>query len=191
MLLACQKGIEGRGSLIRVFPVCYSDRHFVNSSSDNQHFIWEQKKESVRCLRTFTLKLKYMSCNNVVCVTSKGSDQHAHTRSLIRAFASRLNILWLRLLTEHHLECLSLKGGCTGSSESTLVKMPHCWKSCVMAHMLIQDIDGIVCLLSGCVRRSEVKRYVEVWLQRMGRGSGRRHTQRVALCCTRQRLQTR
>ena len=24
---------------------------------------------------------------------------------------------------------LSLKGGCTGSSESTLVKMPHCWKS--------------------------------------------------------------
>ena len=24
---------------------------------------------------------------------------------------------------------LSLKGGCTGLSESTLVKMPHCWKS--------------------------------------------------------------
>ena len=34
----------------------------------------------------------------------------------------------VRLLTEHHLEFLSLKGGCTGSSESTLVKMPHCWK---------------------------------------------------------------
>ena len=32
---------------------------------------------------------------NVVCVTSKGSDQPAHTGSLIRAFASRLNILWL------------------------------------------------------------------------------------------------
>ena len=31
----------------------------------------------------------------------------------------------LRLLTEHHLEFLSLKGGCTGSSESTLVKMSH------------------------------------------------------------------
>ena len=27
--------------------------------------------------------------NNVVCATIKGSDQHAHTRSLIRAFASR------------------------------------------------------------------------------------------------------
>ena len=33
--------------------------------------------------------------NNVVCATSKGSDQPAHTRSLIRAFASRLSKLWL------------------------------------------------------------------------------------------------
>ena len=32
---------------------------------------------------------------NVVCATSKGSDQPAHTRSLIRAFARRLIILWL------------------------------------------------------------------------------------------------
>ena len=31
--------------------------------------------------------------NNVVCVTSKGSDQPAHMRSLIRAFASPMNIL--------------------------------------------------------------------------------------------------
>ena len=31
--------------------------------------------------------------NNVVCATSKASDQPAHTRSLIRAFASRLNII--------------------------------------------------------------------------------------------------
>ena len=31
--------------------------------------------------------------NNVVCASSKASDQPAHTCSLIRAFASRLNIL--------------------------------------------------------------------------------------------------
>ena len=31
--------------------------------------------------------------NNVVCATSKASDQPAHMRSLIRAFASRFNIL--------------------------------------------------------------------------------------------------
>ena len=30
--------------------------------------------------------------NNLVCATSKGSDQTAHTRSLIRAFASHLNM---------------------------------------------------------------------------------------------------
>ena len=43
----------------------------------------------------------------------------------------------VKLLTEHHLEFLSLTGGCTGSYESTLVKMPHCWKSGVMAHLLM------------------------------------------------------
>ena len=31
--------------------------------------------------------------NNMICATSKASDQPAHTRSLIRAFASRLGIL--------------------------------------------------------------------------------------------------
>ena len=41
----------------------------------------------------------------------------------------------VKLLTKHHLEFVSLKGGCTGSSESTLVKMPHCWKSHVTAHL--------------------------------------------------------
>ena len=47
----------------------------------------------------------------------------------------------VKLLTEHHLEFLSLKGGCTGSSESTLVKVPHCWKSHVRAHMYIRILE--------------------------------------------------
>ena len=37
----------------------------------------------------------YEISNNVVCATSKASDQSAHMRSLIRAFASRLNIIWV------------------------------------------------------------------------------------------------
>ena len=36
---------------------------------------------------------------------------------------------------KHHLEFLSLKGGWTGSSESTLVQMPHCWKSHATAQL--------------------------------------------------------
>ena len=43
----------------------------------------------------------------------------------------------LEVLTKHHLEFLSLEGGCTGSPESTPVKMPHCWKSHVTHHMLL------------------------------------------------------
>ena len=41
----------------------------------------------------------------------------------------------IKLLTEHHLEFLSLKGIYTGSSEPTLVQMPHCWKSQVTTHL--------------------------------------------------------
>ena len=41
----------------------------------------------------------------------------------------------VKLLTEHQLEFLNLNGGCTGSSESTLVKMSNCWKSHVTAHL--------------------------------------------------------
>ena len=41
----------------------------------------------------------------------------------------------VKLLTEHHLEFLSLKEGCGGYSESTLVKMSNCWKSHAAAHM--------------------------------------------------------
>ena len=42
----------------------------------------------------------------------------------------------VKLLTEHHLEFLSLKEGCTGSSGSTQVcKKLHCWKSHATAHL--------------------------------------------------------
>ena len=42
----------------------------------------------------------------------------------------------VKLLTEHHLEFLSLTGGCRGSFESTLVKKSNCWKFHAMAHMV-------------------------------------------------------
>ena len=72
--------------------------------------------------------------NNLVCATSKASDQPAHTRSLIRACARRLDILWLlSYWLVINIEFLSLKGGCRGLSDSTLVKMAHCWKSHVTA----------------------------------------------------------
>ena len=51
----------------------------------------------------------------------------------------------VKLLTEHHLEFLSLKGDYTGSFESALVKMPHCWK----LHVTAQVFYCMTCDFSG------------------------------------------
>ena len=45
------------------------------------------------CFEYFINEPVHEISNNVVGATSKASDQPAHTRSLIRAFASRLSIL--------------------------------------------------------------------------------------------------
>ena len=42
-----------RSSLIRVFPVCYSDKHIVNFSPENQYF--ENRKRKVWNFRKFTI----------------------------------------------------------------------------------------------------------------------------------------
>ena len=41
----------------------------------------------------------------------------------------------VKLLIEQHLEFLSLTVGCTALAESIHVRMPHCWKSHVVAHL--------------------------------------------------------
>ena len=59
---------------------------FIHFCLDN----WDQKRRS-RKVKLF--EPVHEISNNLVCATSKASDQPAHTRSLIRAFASRLSIL--------------------------------------------------------------------------------------------------
>ena len=51
----------------------------------------------------------------------------------------------IKLLNEHHLEFLSLKGACRGSAESTHVKMPHCWKSHALAQLIVHN-----CIILSC-----------------------------------------
>ena len=49
----------------------------------------------------------------------------------------------VQLLTEQHLEFLSFTGGCACWSESVHVKMPHCWKSHVVAQIpYISDLSS-------------------------------------------------
>ena len=55
--------------------------------------------------------------NNVVCATSKAYAQADQSLCLSLEYS-----MIVKLLTEHHLEFLSLKGGCRGSSESHLSK---------------------------------------------------------------------
>ena len=47
----------------------------------------------------------------------------------------------VKLLSEHHLEFLSLKVCCRGSFKSTLVKMSNCWKSHAAAHITYNKTD--------------------------------------------------
>ena len=49
--------------------------------------------------------------------------------------------MFVKLLTEHHLDVLNLKGDCRGSSASTHVKIPHCWKSHALAHYFVKCLE--------------------------------------------------
>ena len=58
-----------RSSLNRVFSVCYSDKHFVNSHLVHWHFIWEQNEKSVQNFRTFTIQAnKWEKKYSKICV---------------------------------------------------------------------------------------------------------------------------
>ena len=65
-----------------------------------------RKSLSVEAGMASLIEPRYEISNNVVCATSKATDQPAHMRSLIRAIASRLNLVTFELLTELHLEFL-------------------------------------------------------------------------------------
>ena len=69
----------------------------MNSHNVDQERCSETTHYKSGCKIHHTKKLKYEPVheisNHVVCATSKASDQPGHTRSLIRAFASRLSIL--------------------------------------------------------------------------------------------------
>ena len=51
-----------------------------------------KKVDHIPIMQTI-IERRYEISNNVVCATSKASDQPAHMGSMIRAFASRLSII--------------------------------------------------------------------------------------------------
>ena len=84
----------------------------------------------------------------------------------------------VKLLTEHYLEFISLKGGFTGSSESTLVKMPHCSQLTIiyLYHANTYVITVLLCLgltLLSTIFQSYHDGYISYHMRR-SRGGGDR-----------------
>ena len=110
-----------------------------------------------KIFKSISIEPQHEISNNVVCV---------HTRSLVRAFCKSLeDFMTIKLLTEHHLEFLSLKRNYTGTSECTLVKMPHCWKSHSIAHLKIEifffNLQNVIKAVGGAKISSRSKRFIE------------------------------
>ena len=76
-------------------PAHYEPRHDISCAVQIQisWLLMEPSDLDLHCFLKGICELRKDISNNVVCVTIKVSDQPAHTRSLIRAFAGRLNIL--------------------------------------------------------------------------------------------------
>ena len=72
-----------------------------------------------------------------MCYVQPTKAQSAYAQSDQSLCKSLEYSMTVKVMTEHYFEFLSLKGGCTGSSQSTLVKMPHCWKSHDAAQLFV------------------------------------------------------
>ena len=66
----------------------------MENSAEPDHLASEKPADLyLHCFQNRIYEPQHEIPNNVVCATNKGSDQPAHTCSLVRAFAIRLNIL--------------------------------------------------------------------------------------------------
>ena len=131
----------------------------------------------------------------MVCATSKGSDQPAHTRRLITAFASRLNILCV----EHLFEFLCLTGGAQARlilhlSKCHIVGNHVSRLKCSCFLLLIQldkkvitkialgEEDGSASLIKHCCDKT--KYYTNITEERVVNGTLTNVTEEVRTCKT-------
>ena len=128
--------------------------YIIDIAEIKQHSILKESKQNIiKCVtgtiftRIFLLSHMFVhkACQLMKLVATLDFHQYGlcDQQSLRSActysqsYQSLCKLLDLLILTVQYLVFLSLKGGCTGSSESTLVKMPHCWKFHVAAQMLM------------------------------------------------------
>ena len=87
-----------RRHLISVFPVCYSDKHFANSSHDNPHFIWEQKDLVFKILKHLSHLNLAASPKFVILPVDDGSSSQLISSSSILLLVSSSCTLLLEQL---------------------------------------------------------------------------------------------
>ena len=76
-----------------VFNLIYSYINIICKTCDiTVETLSHQRRNDKKGANSGINEPRHEISKNVVYVTSKGSDQPAHTRSLVKAFASRLNI---------------------------------------------------------------------------------------------------
>ena len=96
--------------------------YFINEKNRHVCYIWAATWDFQQC---------------GMCDQQKFRPACAYAQSGQSLYLSLKFSMNIKLLTEHHLDFISLKGGRTGSFESTLVEMTHCWKSHVAAYIIL------------------------------------------------------
>ena len=116
--------------ILQVFKISLSEvqgfGNFELSPMCNQVYIW--------CMYIWALTWDFQQCG--MCDQQRLRSACAYAQPDQSLCYSLEYSISVKLPTELNLEFLSLKGGCAGSSEYTLVKISHCWKFCVTAHIL-------------------------------------------------------
>ena len=79
-----------------------------------------------------------------MCDMQRLSSACAYAQSVQILCLSHEYSMTVKLLTEQHLEFLSINGGRTDSSESTHVKVPHCWKSHAAAQIIENGPEHVI-----------------------------------------------
>ena len=121
------------------------DLHFLSMShkKDARLIIWVKPWTFVVIIENWAVTWDFQQCG--MCDQQKLRPAWAYAQSDQSLCSSLEYSRGVQLLTEQNLELLSLKEVCIGSSESTLVKVPHCWKSHVTAQICFLPI--LTCLV--------------------------------------------
>ena len=126
--LHCEKHLS-------LFVCCRHDWPFERKLPASKITIWRYKPKLKALGTNLSRNMRFPTMWYVRPATAQISLRKAHSDQCLSY--SLDYSMSVELLAEHYLEFLSVKGGCTGLSDSTLVKMSHWWKARVATQIKI------------------------------------------------------